>query len=73
MLRPVRERVVLEIPHRESRTAARVHAVGQVTRETFGPDSVWIEAWVPPHHLAEFQAYDALARMAEFPVGEVAP
>ncbi len=73
MLRPVRERVVLEIPHRESRTAARVHAVGQVTRETFGPDSVWIEAWVPPHHLAEFQAYDALARAAEFPVGEVAP
>jgi len=57
MLRPVRATVELEIPHEESATIARLHAVGQVLESRYTGRRAWFRAQVPPHAMHEFSRF----------------
>ena len=59
-LRPVREAVTLEIPHRQSAVIARLHAVGQILESDFDDhDVARFKALVPPHFRHEFARFEA--------------
>ena len=56
-LRPIRELVELEVPHRDSAVIARLHQVGQVIERDYAGDRARFKARIPPHFHAEFAPY----------------
>lgn len=61
-LRPVREQLVLHIPHGASAAIARLHTVGQILSANYDrPDTARFEALIPPHFRHEFASYTATA------------
>jgi len=51
----------LEIPHGESRLAARLHEVAQVHEQTQGDDATIFTAWVPREFVHLFEPFSAAA------------
>jgi GTP-binding protein HflX len=56
-LRPKREFLELRIPQEQSAVIARLHKVGQVIERRYNARTARFKARIPPHHLAEFEAY----------------
>lgn len=56
-LRPVRELVLLDIPHDQSAVIARLHAVAQVVHRDYEGAHARFQAHIPPHLLGEFAPY----------------
>lgn len=56
-LRPVRDFLELEVPHREAAVIARLHAVAQITEKNFLPDTARFKARIPPHLRMEFSPF----------------
>jgi GTP-binding protein HflX len=56
-LRPVRDFLELEVPHREAAVIARLHAVAQITEKYFLPDTARFKARIPPHLRMEFSPF----------------
>ncbi|HAB18602.1 MAG TPA: GTPase HflX [Verrucomicrobiales bacterium] len=57
LLRPIRTRLRLQIPHTAASVIARLHAVGQVLESNYAGDAAQFLAQVPPHVAHEFQPY----------------
>ena len=53
------EMMQLEVPHDESRVAARLHEVAEVYEQTVTDRGTIFRAWVPHHAVHLFQAYSA--------------
>lgn len=64
-LRPIREFLVLSIPHTEPAVIARVHAVGQVMEKSYREKTTRLKARIPPQYHAEFAAYIFKKRVAK--------
>lgn len=64
-LRPVREFLVLSIPHTEPAVIARVHAIGQVMERAYREKTTRLKVRIPPHHHGEFAAYIQKKRVAK--------
>lgn len=56
-LRPVREFVEIEVPHREPAVMARLHALGQVVEENYDGTAARFKVRLPPHVRVEFEPY----------------
>jgi len=56
-LRPIREFVELKIPHDQSQTMARLHAVAQVVERDYKGKSARFKARIPPHLRKEFEPF----------------
>ncbi len=65
-LRPVRDVLVLGIPHSQSDVIARLHEVGQVLERQYNSNEAVIKALVPPDYRAVFEPFiiqgDSLAK-----------
>ena len=65
-LRPVRDMLVLGIPHSQSDVIARLHEVGQVLERQYNSNEAVIKALVPPDYRAVFEPFiiqgDSLAK-----------
>ena len=57
MLRPVREFVVLRIPHEAASVIARLHEVGQVIERDYDGELARFKARIPPHLRREFAEF----------------
>jgi GTP-binding protein HflX len=57
MLRPLREFVELEIPHREAGVIARLHQMTQVVERDYEGPAARFKARIPPHLHSEFARY----------------
>jgi len=56
-LRPERTALELRIPNHESARIARLHAVGQVLKQSYDGDLACFLVRLPPHHCREFEPY----------------
>ena len=56
-LRPVREMLVLSIPHSQSELIAQLHEVGQVLERDYDAAEAMFKALIPPSHRATFESY----------------
>ena len=56
-LRPVRDLLVLSIPHSQSDVIARLHEVGQVLERDYNNTKALIKVLVPPDHRAAFEPF----------------
>jgi len=56
-LRPVRDFVEVEVPHRESAAMARLRALGQVVEEAYDGDVARFKVRLPPHARIEFAPF----------------
>ncbi len=64
-LRPVRELIELDIPHRQPALLARLHAVGQIVESDYErAAAVRVKALVPPHFRHEFARFERGAKAA---------
>ena len=54
-LRPVREMLVLSIPHSQSQVIAQLHEVGQVLERDYDAAEAVFKALIPPSHRATFE------------------
>ncbi|MED6315514.1 MAG: GTPase HflX, partial [Verrucomicrobiota bacterium] len=65
-LRPVRDMLVLGIPHSQSDVIARLHEVGQVLERQYNSNEAVFKALVPPDYRAVFEPFiiqgDSLAK-----------
>jgi GTP-binding protein HflX len=72
-LRPVREMLVLSIPHSKPEVIAQLHEVGQVLERDYDAPEAVFKALIPPSHRATFESYiireDKLAQ-ASSPIGK---
>jgi GTP-binding protein HflX len=57
MLRPVREFLVLRIPHEAASVIARLHEVGQVLERDYDGELACFKARIPPHLRREFAGF----------------
>jgi len=66
-LRPVREMLVLSIPHSQSQVIAQLHEVGQVLERDYDAAEAVFKALIPPSHRATFEPFiireDNLAKL----------
>ena len=66
-LRPVREMLVLSIPHSQSEVIAQLHEVGQVLERDYDAAEAVFKAFIPPSHRAVFEPFiireDNLAKL----------
>ena len=66
-LRPVREMLVLSIPHSQSEVIAQLHEVGQVLERDYDAAEAMFKALIPPSHRATFAPFiireDNLAKL----------
>jgi GTP-binding protein HflX len=66
-LRPVREMLVLSIPHSQSEVIAQLHEVGQVLERDYDAAEAVFKALIPPSHRATFEPFiireDNLAKL----------
>ncbi len=66
-LRPVREMLVLSIPHSQSEVIAQLHEVGQVLERDYDAAEAGFKALIPPSHRATFEPFiireDNLAKL----------
>ena len=56
-LRPVREMLVLSIPHSQSEVIAQLHEVGQVLERDYDAAEAVFKAFIPPSHRAVFEPF----------------
>jgi GTP-binding protein HflX len=56
-LRPVREFVILSVPHERPEVIARLHKVGQVIERNYRGKAARFKARIPPHYHAEFAPF----------------
>jgi GTP-binding protein HflX len=65
-LRPVRDLLVLSVPHSQSEVIARLHEVGQVLERDYNGNKAVLKVLVPPDHRAAFEPFiireDGLAK-----------
>ena len=57
MLRPVREFIVLRIPHEAAQVIARLHEVGQVIERDYDGNQARFKARIPPNFRPEFARF----------------
>jgi GTP-binding protein HflX len=56
-LRPVREMLLLSIPHSQSEVIAQLHEVGQVLERDYDAAEAVFKALIPPSHRATFEQF----------------
>ena len=56
-LRPVRDLLVLSVPHSQSEVIARLHEVGQVLERDYNGNKAVLKVLVPPDHRAAFEPF----------------
>jgi GTP-binding protein HflX len=56
-LRPIREFLMLAVPHERSEVIARLHKVGQVIERNYRGKAARFKARIPPHYHAEFAPF----------------
>ena len=56
-LRPVREFVIVSVPHEKSGVIARLHEVGQVIERRYYGKTARFKVRIPPQHHAEFAEF----------------
>jgi hypothetical protein len=56
-LRPVRDLLVLSVPHSQSEVIARVHEVGQVLERDYNGTKAVLKVLVPPDQRAAFEPF----------------
>ncbi|MEE2947964.1 MAG: GTPase HflX [Verrucomicrobiota bacterium] len=56
-LRPVRDLLVLSVPHSQSEVIARVHEIGQVLERDYNGNKAVLKVLVPPDHRAAFEPF----------------
>ena len=57
MLRPLRDFLLLEVPHDAPQVIARLHAIGQVIERDYSGERARFRVRLPPHLRAEFQPF----------------